>query len=206
MASYLYEVSGRATWHVAAGPTSLDGSVFSGELMSFGSGVTLAGPYRANARLPDAGTIALTFDDAPTARSSFLAERWRCSAMPSVPTARARLRSPTNPRPAGGGAEPPTTAAASSSSGRAIAPSSPATCTTPPATRRGTSPTRPSPTHRRCRARGSQFANGQTLTGAYRAPTLVNGNVAPVTIQFQGADTALITLPSGTLPLTRFRF
>ena len=51
-----------------------------------------------------------------------------------------------------------------------------------------------------------QFASGQTLTGPYRAPTLVNGNVAPVTIQFQGADTALITLPSGTLPLTRFRF
>jgi hypothetical protein len=51
-----------------------------------------------------------------------------------------------------------------------------------------------------------QLANGQTLTGAYRAPTIVNGNVAPVTIQFQGADTALLTLPSGTLPITRFRF
>ena len=28
----------------------------------------------------------------------------------------------------------------------------------------------------------------------------------PGTIQFQGADTALLTLPSGTLPITRFRF
>ena len=51
-----------------------------------------------------------------------------------------------------------------------------------------------------------QFANGQPMTGSYKAPTLANGNVAPVTIQFQGADTALLTLPSGTLPLTRFRF
>ena len=45
-----------------------------------------------------------------------------------------------------------------------------------------------------------QFANGQTLTGAFRAPSLVNGNVAPATIQFQGADTAILTLPCGTLP------
>lgn len=40
-----------------------------------------------------------------------------------------------------------------------------------------------------------QFANGQTLTGAYRAPTPVNGNVAPVTIQFQGADAAISPCP-----------
>lgn len=51
-----------------------------------------------------------------------------------------------------------------------------------------------------------QLANGQTLTGAYRKPTLVNGNVAPVTIQFQGSDTTVLTLPTGTLPITRFRF
>ncbi|MDH5264954.1 MAG: hypothetical protein OEX21_09420, partial [Betaproteobacteria bacterium] len=64
MAAYLYDVSGRSTWHVAVGPTSLDGSVFSSQLLTFGSGVTLTGAYRANAPLPGPGAISLTFDDA----------------------------------------------------------------------------------------------------------------------------------------------
>ena len=64
MAAYLYDVSGRSTWHVAVGPTSLDGSVFNSQLLSFGNGVTLTGPYRANSAAPSAGPISLTFDDA----------------------------------------------------------------------------------------------------------------------------------------------
>ena len=51
-----------------------------------------------------------------------------------------------------------------------------------------------------------QLADGQTLAGPYKPAALVNENVAPVTIQFQGADTAILTLPSGTLPLSRFRY
>ena len=52
-----------------------------------------------------------------------------------------------------------------------------------------------------------QFANGQTLTGAYKAPTQINANVAPVTIQFQGVENAIMTLPGGRqTALTRFRF
>ena len=51
-----------------------------------------------------------------------------------------------------------------------------------------------------------QFANGQTLTGPYRAPTLPPTSAGPVTIQFQGAESAILTLPSGPLSLSRFRF
>ena len=52
-----------------------------------------------------------------------------------------------------------------------------------------------------------QFGSGQTLTGTYRAPVQVNGNVAPVTITFQGAENALMTLPGGrTTSIRRFRF
>ena len=64
MATYLYDISGRSTWHVAVGPTSLDGSLFTNQLLSFGGGVTLDGAYRGNERLPDAGPITLTFDTA----------------------------------------------------------------------------------------------------------------------------------------------
>jgi hypothetical protein len=51
------------------------------------------------------------------------------------------------------------------------------------------------------------YGNGQTLTGPYRAPSAVNPSVAPVTIQFSGAETGLMTLPNGrTTAIRRFRF
>jgi hypothetical protein len=41
----------------------------------------------------------------------------------------------------------------------------------------------------------TRYANGQTLTGAYRPATLVDANVAPVTIQFDSTTTGTMTLP-----------
>jgi hypothetical protein len=52
-----------------------------------------------------------------------------------------------------------------------------------------------------------QFAGGQTLTGAYRAPSLANGNVGAVTLAYTGPRTANLTLPNGrVVALTRFAF
>jgi hypothetical protein len=45
-ASYLYELNGRATWYVASGNTSLDGSLFTGNLEAYSRGQTLGGAYR----------------------------------------------------------------------------------------------------------------------------------------------------------------
>jgi hypothetical protein len=51
------------------------------------------------------------------------------------------------------------------------------------------------------------FANGQTLTGAWKPNTRTSDHVAPVTIQFNGVDTAVMTLPNGrTTSLKRHRF
>jgi len=51
------------------------------------------------------------------------------------------------------------------------------------------------------------YGNGQTLAGTYRQPVAVNPSVAPVTIQFNGADTGLMTLPGGrSTAIQRFRF
>ena len=52
-----------------------------------------------------------------------------------------------------------------------------------------------------------QAGNGQTLTGAYKKPVLVNSNVGPVTIQFNDAANAVLTLPGGrNVAITRHRF
>jgi len=52
-----------------------------------------------------------------------------------------------------------------------------------------------------------QFANGETLTGTYQAPTVLNSNVGSATLNFTSANSALLTLPDGRqIPLVRFLF
>lgn len=52
-----------------------------------------------------------------------------------------------------------------------------------------------------------QVANGQTMTGAYKKPMIINSNVGPVTIVFQDAANATLTLPGGRqVAITRHRF
>ena len=52
-----------------------------------------------------------------------------------------------------------------------------------------------------------QVANGQTMTGPYKKPTVINSNVGPVSIQFIDAANATLTLPGGRqLAITRQRF
>jgi serine protease len=41
------------------------------------------------------------------------------------------------------------------------------------------------------------YGNGQTLGGAYKPPTIVNGAFAPLTIQFSDSRNAIMTLPGG---------
>jgi hypothetical protein len=51
------------------------------------------------------------------------------------------------------------------------------------------------------------YGNGQTLTGPYKPAGLMNPSVAPVTIQFQGAAAAIMTLPGNkTTAIERFAF
>jgi hypothetical protein len=206
MATYLYDASGRSTWHVAAGPTSLDGTVFSGQLLSFGGGVPLGGAYRPNTRLPDAGPISLTFDDSEHGTlvwpgGTVALQRYAFGANGTTTTPLANQ--PESGWWWGGAADSGRGFFIEWQGNRAFlagymyddAGNATWYVADSPVTNAQT-----------FSGTWLQFANGQTLTGPYRVPTLVNGNVAPVTIQFQGADTAILTLPGRQLPLTRFRF
>jgi hypothetical protein len=207
MAAYLYDVSGRATWHVAAGPTSLDGSVFSGALMSFGSGVALTGPYRANTRLPDAGSITLAFDDATHGtlvwpggtvalqRYAFGASGIDTPALASQPESGWWWGGTADN---GRGFFIEWQGSNAFLAGYMYDAAGNATWYV-------AQNAAPIANARSFEATWLQLANGQTLTGAYRAPSAPT-SVGPVTIQFQGADTGILTLPSGQLPVTRFRF
>jgi streptogramin lyase len=53
----------------------------------------------------------------------------------------------------------------------------------------------------------AQFGNGQTLTGSYRASSIVNSNAGSVTLAFANDSSATLTLPDGRqIPLTRYMF
>jgi hypothetical protein len=52
-----------------------------------------------------------------------------------------------------------------------------------------------------------QYGNGQTLTGTYKSPSIVNANVGNVTVAFKDAATATLTLPNGSsIQIERFAF
>jgi len=53
----------------------------------------------------------------------------------------------------------------------------------------------------------AQYANGHTMTGAYKPATQINGNVGALAIQFTDTTNATLTLPDNRkIPITRFRF
>ncbi len=207
MAAYLYDVSGRSTWHVAVGPTSLDGSVFNSQLLSFGNGVTLAGAYRANAPLPGPGAISLTFDDAQHGTlvwpgGTVAIQRFPVSA--AGPNATPLANQPESGWWWGGTAD----------NGRGFFIEWQGNAaflagymydTAGNATWYVAANDTPIANPQSFQGTWLQVANGQTLTGAYRAPSAPS-SVGPVTIQFQGADTGILTLPTGPIPITRFRF
>ena len=65
----------------------------------------------------------------------------------------------------------------------------------------------PTPDARTLTGNWTRYANGQTITSAYKPATLVNPNVAPITVRFDSTTTGVMTLPGGnTIPITRFRF
>jgi hypothetical protein len=206
VAAYLYDASGRATWHVATGPTSLDGSVFSNRLLTFGGGVTLAGPYVPNARLPDAGAISLTFDDATHGTLVWpggTVALQRYAFGPGGTGATPLAGQPQSGWWWGGAGDNGRGFFIEWQGNRAFLAGYMYDSSGNPVWYVADSTVGSAQSFA---GTWLQFANGQTLTGAWRAPTLANGNVAPVAIRFQGADTAILTLPSGSLPLTRFRF
>lgn len=51
-----------------------------------------------------------------------------------------------------------------------------------------------------------EYANGQTLLGAYQKAEKVNDNVGEITLTFSDKDKGILIWPGGTVPITRFIF
>ena len=205
-AAFLYDISGRSSWNVASGPTSLDGSLFQGDLLSVRGGQTLGGPYHPFTSVLGEGPITLSFNDAthgtmiwpggsvPIQRFEFAANGLTAAPQPNQPESGWWW----NPQEDGRGFFIEWQNGSADVAGYMYDDAG------NPVWYIAVYPT---PDPRSFSGNWWQYANGQTLTGPLRPAVQVSDHVAPVTIQFQGPDTALMTLPNGrTTALRRQRF
>jgi hypothetical protein len=205
-AAYLYDDAGRAQWFVANGPTSIDGSYFTGNLLKVTGGQTLGGAYKAPAAPQAAGALTLAFTEPGKGTmvgpgGAVPIERFGFSGL--GPNSPKRTNQPEagwwwNPQEGGRGFflewqgdSADIATYMYDDAGNPVWYLS----------------LFPAPDVRNYSGNWWLYANGQSLTGAFKPAVQVNANVAPVTIQFTSATTATMTLPNGrTTALQRFRF
>jgi len=191
-ASFLYDIDGRATWTIAAGPTSIDGSVFAGDLLQYSGGQSLAGAYKAPGAPQTVGSLLLTFNTAQQGTmvwpgGAVPIERFNFKGVDSPP----QVGVPEsgwwwNPAESGRGYFIEWQNGTMDMAGFMY------DDTGKPIWYLVVADT-PEPTV--LNSGWTRYANGQTLTGAYKPASLVDANVAPVTIQFSSTTTGTMTLP-----------
>jgi hypothetical protein len=207
-AAYLYDLSGRSTWYVASGNTSLDGSLFTGSLDAYARGQSLGGSYRGPGPAVSAGTLTLAFADATHGTmiwpgGTVAIERF--NIVPNGTTMDPMGTQPEsgwwwNPEESGRGFFLEWQGGQLFMAGYMYDESG------DPLWYLSTN-TIPSTNLQSYSGTWWRYANGQSLAGAYKPAQRVDDNVAPVTIQFSGAETGLMTLPGGrTTAIRRFRF
>lgn len=205
LGAYLYDATGRATWYVSGGPMT-SSSTYQGHLLEFAGGQTLTGAYRAATPTGSVGTVTLQFNDATHATLTWPGGTVAIQRFEIVP---------------GGLTAPPAAFQPetgwwwnSNESGRGFAleiqngalfiggymydgGGNPVWYISGNATT----------TQQLYQGSWAQYANGQTLSGSYRSPTVVSSNVGSLSIQFTDTRNAILTLPDGRrVPITRFKF
>jgi hypothetical protein len=207
-ASFLYDASGRSTWYVSSGPASLEGSLYAGDLLVASGGQTLGGAYPGFPTLTKVGTVTMTFNSATNGALVWPGGTVPIQRQPFVPNGLS-LAAMSNDLESGWWWN-------ESEAGRGFfmefqgdwldvagymydEQGNPVWYLTV-AQMSGTN-------QQSFTGNWWSFANGQTLTGAWKPNTRTSDHVAPLTITFTGTETALMTLPNGrTANLKRHRF
>ena len=206
-AAFHYDVSGRSTWHVATGPTSLDGSLYGNKpLYAASGGQTLGGAYPGRPTVTEVGRITLAFANKRSGTMIWpggVVPIERFNIVGNGVAAAPKANQPENgwwwnPAEDGRGFFMEWQNGTIDLAGYMY-------------DEQGNSVwylgVYETPDIRAMAGNWWSYANGQSMMGTYRPATRVSENVAPVTITFTGPDTAIITLPGGrTSALQRHRF
>jgi len=207
-ASFLYDASGRSTWYVSSGLSSLEGSLYVGDLLAASGGQSLGGAYPGFPTLTKAGTVTITFNSAtngtliwpggtvPIQRQAFIPNGLSLAPMANG------IESGWwwNEAEAGRGFFMEFQGDWLDVAGYMYDDQGNSVWYLTVAQMTGAD-------KRSFAGNWWSFANGQTLTGAWKPNTRTSDHVAPVTITFSGTDSASMTLPNGrTTSLKRHRF
>lgn len=203
MAGYLYAVDGRALWVTSGGPMTTS-SHYQGELLTFNGGQTLTGAYHPPASSSPLGTIDLQFADAAHGTLT-----WPGGALPIERFDFAGLGgSPAANQPETGWWWNP----AESGRGFSLEIQNNTLFIAGYMYDEAGNPlwylsanTLASPTQ--YQGQWVQYSNGQTLSGPYQPPTVVNPNAGSLVLQFSDPRNGTLTLPDHRpIPITRFPF
>jgi hypothetical protein len=206
MAAFLYDASGRATWY-SVGPGAIAASTYSGTLVSYGGGQSLTGAYQ---------TPSITNPSAGAVTVSFSSQTQGTLAWPegTIPIQRFDFG------PGGSGATQP---AGTPQTGFWYAPTEPGSGYSieiqgnllflagymydPQGNPIWYSSGPLALSNDIYQGTWQQYGNGQTLTGSYQVPTIVNTDVGNVTIQFSTTTAGILTFPNGSqVAIQRFTF
>jgi hypothetical protein len=208
-AAFLYDVSGRSTWYVSTGRHSLGGSLYNGDLLSARSGQTLGGAYPGFPTLTSVGSMTMTFNNESTGTIVWpggTVPIQRFNIIPNGLNLPAVTGQPEsgwwwNEQEAGRGFFMEWQNGWLDIAGYMYDDSGNSVWYLTVGEIGG------SAAARSFSGNWWSYGNGQTLTGPWRQNARIDSNVAPVTITFTGAETALMTLPNGrTTSLRRHRF
>lgn len=205
MAGFLYAASGEATWVASVGPMT-SATEYSGPLVTYTGGQTLTGSYQLPSLSPNLGTLSLSFTDASHANLIWPGGTLAIERFDFGPGGSATAQ-PAGTAQAGWWWNP-----AESGRGFAIEVQGGSIYFAGYMYDGSGNPlwylaSGPMGTTVNFQGEWTQYANGQTLTGAYQAPSLANNNAGNVTLQFTSPYTATLTLPnSREIPLLRFGF
>ena len=197
MATYLYDASGRSTWY-GIGPGAMNGATYSGTLTSYSNGQTLTGAYKAPTNNGPSGNVTVTFSSGTQGTMTWPGGTIPIQKYDFGPGGSAAAQPAGTPEPGWWWA--PT----EGGRGYAIevqggqlfiagymydALGSPLWYASGPA------PMADGLTY--YQGTWQQYGNGQTLTGTYKSPGIVNANVGSVTIQFSSATAGTLFFPDG---------
>jgi alpha-tubulin suppressor-like RCC1 family protein len=206
MAGYFYDASGRATWMVSPGYTTLDGSLYNSTMYTYSNGQTLTGAYKQPSGPVAAGAITLAFADARHGTLIWPGGTIHIERFDSV------LGTSTVPQPSFVPENGWWWDKDESGRGYFMEFKNSLAFLAGYMYDNSGNPlwylaqnTMPIP--QTFQSSWTQWGNGQTMAGAYKPATQINSNVGPLTIQFQDTANGTMTLPDGRqIPITRFRF
>jgi hypothetical protein len=210
MAAFLYDQNGRATWY-GIGPGAMNGNTYAGTLDSYAGGQTLTGPYQPPTGVKSSGSFSITFTSSTQATLTWPGGTIPIQRFDFGPGGSATVQPVGTPET--GWWYAPT----ESGRGYAIeiqggqlflagymydAQGNPVWYSSGPGPMNSNGLT--------MAYEGQnwvQLGNGQSLTGPYQVPTVVNANAGSLTIQFSTPTTGTLTFPDGRqVPIQRFPF